>query len=166
MLYQEFLKGTGAVQNEKTFAEYQRVEQIYMESDHMTKEDAYRMAVIETEKSYEARMKKERKAEIAWVSENIMSGAAYIRGMARLEGQWGADFVWFSPCGNEWKLVLWRSINCGSVMLYKLFVNGKEMDYSSTGYNGSIPSAEFETYRADWHDKSLKELEDLFGYIA
>ena len=39
MLYSEFLEGTKAVNNEATYAEYKRVEQIYMAADMMTKED-------------------------------------------------------------------------------------------------------------------------------
>lgn len=31
MLYREFLEGTGAVDNEDSYKEYKRVEQIYME---------------------------------------------------------------------------------------------------------------------------------------
>lgn len=49
--------------------------------------------------------------------------------------------------------------------LYSFWCNGERID---TGYTGRtlLDSAEIQSYRANWHDKSLKELEDLFGYIA
>lgn len=99
MLYSEFLEGTGAVENQASYDEYKRVEQIYMESDHCTKEDAYRMAKVETVEQREAKMKAERKKELAWVLENIIPAAAYIRGMAEKDGQW-TNFMFRSPCGN------------------------------------------------------------------
>lgn len=159
MLYSEFLAGTGAVENQASYDEYKRVEQIYMESDHCTKEDAYRMAKVETVKQYEARMKAERKKEQAWVMENIIPAASYIRGMAEKDGQW-TNFSFRSPCGNLWELKLERKINGCSVMLYSFWCNGKQV------IDQLLPSAEFQSYYADWHDKNLKELEDLFGYIA
>lgn len=159
MLYSEFLAGTGAVENQASYDEYKRVEQIYMESDHCTKEDAYRMAKVETVKQYEARMKAERKKERAWVMENIIPAASYIRGMAEKDGQW-TNFSFRSPCGNLWELKLEREINGRSVMLYSFWCNGKQV------IDQLLPSAEFQSYYADWHDKNLKELEDLFGYIA
>ena len=58
-----------------------------------------------------------------------------------------------------------RDINCHSVMLYSLWCNEKQIDTESSGYR-LLPSAEFQSYRADWHDKTLAELEELFGYIA
>lgn len=61
MLYNEFLEGTGAIDTPANYAEYKRVEEIYMAADSMTKADAYRMAVVVTEKDY----KKQQKAEIA-----------------------------------------------------------------------------------------------------
>lgn len=159
MLYSEFLAGTGAVENQASYDEYKRVEQIYMESDHCTKEDAYRMAKVETVKQYEARMKAERKKEQAWVMENIIPAASYIRGMAEKDGQW-TNFSFHSPCGNLWELKLEREINGWLVMLYSFWCNGKQV------IDQLLPSAEFQSYYADWHDKNLKELEDLFGYIA
>lgn len=162
MLYNEFLAGTGAIDNQANYNEYKRVEQIYMESDHCTKEDAYRMARVITAKD----IKKQRKDEIKWVKQNIISAAAFVRGMAEKEGTWeGMNYRYLTPCGNLFELRLNRQINGYSVCLYEFFVNDKQIDTSETGYN-LLPSAEFQSYRADWHDKSLKELEDLFGYIA
>ena len=166
MLYSEFLEGTKAVNNEATYAEYKRVEQIYMAADMMTKKDAYRMAQVETEDQYMARMQEAQKKELAWVKENIIPAAAYIREMAEKQlylkdGGWW----WNSPCGNFWELRLERDINCHSVMLYSLWCNEKQIDTESSGYR-LLPSAEFQSYRADWHDKTLAELEELFGYIA
>lgn len=165
MLYSEFLEGTGAVENQASYDEYKRVEQIYMESDHCTKEDAYRMAKVETLKQYEARMKAEQKKELAWVMENIIPAASYIRGMAEKNGQW-TNFSFRSPCGNLWELREEKNINFGSVVLYSLWCNDKQVDLKRYCSYGLLPRAEFPSYRADWHDKSLKELEDLFGYIA
>lgn len=162
MLYSEFLTGTGAVDNQANYNEYKRVEQIYMESDHCTKEDAYRMARVITEKD----IKKQRKDEIKWVKQNIISAAAFVRGMAEKEGTWeGMNYRHLTSCGNLFELKLERQINGYSICLYEFFVNGKKIDTSESGYN-LLPSAEFQSYRADWHDKSLEELEDLFGYIA
>lgn len=165
MMYSEFLAGTGAVESPETYKEFQRVEQIYMESEHMTKEDAYRMARVETVKQHEAKMKVERKSELAWVKQNIIPAAAYIRGMSEKQDYFRRDFTYMTPAGNLFELKLERDINCGSVKLYSFWCNGKQIDTRSTGY-GLLPSAEFQSYRADWHDKTLKELEDLFGYIA
>lgn len=165
MLYEEFLEGTGAVENKAAWNEYQRVEQIYMESSRMTKEDVYRMAKVETVKEHEKKLAQERKTEKEWVSENIIRAAAFIRGMSEKRGYSEKTFAYTSPCGNRFELRLVKEINCGSVMLYKFWLNGKQIDTHSTGY-GLLPSAEFSSYRADWHDKSRKELEDLFGYIA
>lgn len=168
MLYSEFLDGTGAVENQQTYNEYKRVEQIYMESEHCTKADAYRMAVVETVEQYETRIKAERKKEIAWVKENIIPAAAYIRGMSEKAPYLRRDssFVYISSCGNLFELKLVHNINCGSVMLYELWINSKKVDLKAHCQYGLLPSAEFQTYRADWHDKSLKQLEDLFGYIV
>lgn len=166
MLYSEFLEGTKAVNNEATYAEYKRVEQIYMAADMMTKEDAYRMAQAETEDQYMARMQEAQKKELAWVKENIIAAAAYIRGMAEKQSYLkDGGWWWNSPCGNFWELRLERDINCHSVMLYSLWCNGKQIDMEISGYR-LLPSAEFQSYRADWHDKTLAELEELFGYIA
>lgn len=166
MLYSEFLTGTGAVDNQASYNEYKRVEQIYMESDHCTKADAYRMANVETVKQYEARQRKARKDEIEWVKQNIISAAAFVRGMAEKDGTTEAMGFWHrTPCGNLFELKLNRQINGYSVLLYDFFVNGKQIDTSESGYN-LLPSAEFQSYRADWHDKTLAELEELFGYIA
>lgn len=161
MLYNEFLEGTGGIDTPANYNEYKRVEEIYMAADTMTKADAYRMAVVITEKDIE----KQRKAEIKWVKQNIISAAAYIRGMSEKAGLFCKNFVYASPVGNVFELVLEREINGGSVRLYKFLVNGKKIDTSSIGCS-LIDSAENQSYRADWHDKSLKELEDLFGYIA
>jgi hypothetical protein len=165
MLYEEFLKGTGAVEGEATWKEYQRVEQIYMQSDHMTKEDAYRMAKVETIKEREKKLALERKTEKAWVLVNIIPAAAYIRGMADKAGQW-TNFSYRSLCGNLWELRLEREINCGSVRLYSFWCNGKQIDTRPTTGYGLLPRAEFQSSRAGWHDKTQKELEDLFGFIA
>lgn len=166
MLYSEFLDGTGAVDNQQSYDEYKRVEQIYMESDHCTKADAYRMARVETEAEHKKRQKQMRKDELKWVMENIIPAAAYIRGMSEKACNFRDGGYWFvTPCGNTFELRLEHNINGGSVMLYSFWCNGKKLDISNSGYN-LLPSAEFQTYRADWHDKSLKELEDLFGYIA
>lgn len=166
MLYSEFLAGTGAVDNQASYDEYKRVEQIYMESDHCTKADAYRMARVETVAEYEKRQKQMRKDELKWVMENIIPAAAYIRGMSEKACYFRDGGYWFvTPCGNTFELRLVLSGNCGSYLLYEFWCNGKKLDISNSGYN-LLPSAEFQSYRADWHDKSLKELEELFGYIA
>ncbi len=165
MLYEEFLKGTGAVETKATWDEYQRVEQIYMESSHMTKEDAYRMAQVKTIKQHEAEMAKARKGEVEWVKQNIIPAAAFIRGISELEHSMWRNYTFCSICGNLFELKLVREINGGSVMLYEFWANGKQIDTHSTGY-GLLPSAEFGTYRANWHDKTREELEALFGYIA
>lgn len=166
MLYSEFLEGTGAVDNKATYAEYERVEQIYMESDHCTKEDAYRMAKVETEEQREARIKAEQKKELTWVTENIIPAAAYIRGMSEKENYFRRNPTYRTPCGNLFELKLEREINCGSVKLYSFWCNGKQIDLEKHCQYGMIPAAEIQTYRADWHDKTLAELEELFGYIA
>ena len=165
MLYEEFLKGTGAVDSPASYAEYKRVETIYLESDHCTKQDAYRMANVVTVAEHEKQQKKARKDELAWVKQNIIPAAAYIRGMSEKQDYFRRDFSYLTPAGNLFELVLARNINCGSVKMYEFRCNGKKIDTTSTGY-GLLPSAEFQSYRADWHDKSLKELQDLFGYIA
>lgn len=165
MLYEEFLKGTGAVETKSTWDEYQRVERIYMESNLMTKEDAYRMAQVVTIKEHEKMMARERKTEMAWVLENIIPAAAFVRGMSEKKGCFEKTFAYTSPCGNRFELRLVREINCGSVMQYEFWVNSKQIDTHSTGY-GLLPSAEFSSYRANWYGKSREELEDLFGYIA
>lgn len=165
MLYEEFLKGTGAVETKASWDEYQRIEQMYMESSHMAKEDAYRMAQVVTIKEHEKMMAKERKEEKAWVLENIIPAAAFVRGMSEKKGYFEKTFSYTSSCGNRFELRLVRKINCGSVVLYEFWLNGKQIDTHCTGY-GLLPSAEFSSYRANWHDKSREELEDLFGYIA
>lgn len=40
MMYSEFLKGTGAPENSKTYEQFLKIEQIYMDCDHMSKEKA------------------------------------------------------------------------------------------------------------------------------
>ncbi|MBE6954498.1 MAG: hypothetical protein E7449_01125 [Ruminococcaceae bacterium] len=166
MLYSEFLAGTGAVDNEESYKEYKRVEAIYMESSLMTKEYAYRMARVITVKEHEKQMKKARKAEIEWVMQNIIPAAAFIRGMAVKDGSWSGMNYWHrTSCGNLFELKLNREINGYSVLLYDFFVNGKRIDTSESGYK-VLPSAEFLSYRANWHDKSRDDLEALFGYIA
>lgn len=165
MLYEEFLKGTGAVDSQASYDEYKRVEAFYMACDAMTKEDVYRMAKVETVAQYEARMKKARKAEMKWVMENIIPAAAFIRGMSEKEDSFRQNFEFVSDCGNHFEIRRVWSVNGGSVVLYEFWCNGKRIDTESTGY-GLLPSAEFHSYRADWHDKSLKELEALFGYIV
>lgn len=166
MLYGEFLSGTGAVDNKATYAEYKRVEQIYMESDHCTKEDAYRMAKVETMKQYEARMEAEREEELAWVMENIIPAAAYIKGMSEKQDYFRRNPSYQSSCGNIFVLKLEREINYGSVRLYSFWCNDKRIDLETHCQYTLLPAAEIQTYRADWHDKSVMELEDLFGYIA
>ena len=166
MLYNEFLEGTGAVDNEASYAEYKRVELIYMESDHCTKQDAYRMAQVETVKQFEKRMKQARKAEKEWVLSNIIGACAFIRGMSEKENCFRRDFSYVSPCGNVFLLKLEREINGGSVKQYSLYINDERIDLGKYCGYGELPSAEFQSYRADWHDKDLKELEELFGYIA
>lgn len=162
MLYSEFLEGTGAVDTQESYAEYKRVEEIYMAADTMTKQDAYRMARVVTEKELEKQAKAERKKELAWVKENIIPAAAYIRGMAEKNLNYlnGGGWMFQSPCGNLWELKLERNINCGSMMLYSFWCNGKQV------IDQLLPSANFQSYEADWHDKTLAELEALFGYIA
>ena len=166
MLYNEFLEGTGAVDNEASYAEYKRVELIYMESDHCTKQDAYRMAQVETVKQYEKRMKKARQEEKAWVLDNIIGACAFIRGMSEKENYTRRDFSYVSPCGNVFVLKLENVVNGGSVRQYSLHINDEKVDLRRRYSFGLIDSAEIQSYRADWHDKSRKELEDLFGYIA
>lgn len=165
MLYKEFLQGTGAVETKASWDEYQRVEQIYMGSNHMTKEDAYRMAKVETIREYEKRMALERKAEKEWVQKNIIPAAAYIREMSEKVGCFHRNFTYNSPYGNRFELRLIREINFGSVKLYEFLINGEQIDTRSTGY-GLLPSAEFLSYRANWYDKTREELEDMVGYIA
>lgn len=166
MLYEEFLAGTKAVDTTETFAEYQRVEAIYMQSDLMTKEDAYRMAKVETVAQRKAKLRKAQKAELQWVLENIISAAAFIRGMSEKEDCFRKNFFYASPCGNIWELREEKEINGRSVVLYSLWRDNEQIDLSQHCSYSLLPSAEFQSYRADWHDKSLKELEDLFGYIA
>lgn len=166
MLYSEFLEGTGAVDNDTTYIEYKRVEEIYMTADTMTKQDAYRMAQVVTEKYMEKQVKAERKKELDWVKENIISAAAYIRGMSEREDYFRRNQKFRTPCGNIFELKLEREINCGSVMLYSLWCNDKKIELNKHCQYEMLPAAEIQTYRADWHDKSLKELQDLFGYIA
>ena len=43
MLYCEFIEGTGAPENEYTYAEYERINRIYMEDNSLEKSDAYKM---------------------------------------------------------------------------------------------------------------------------
>lgn len=166
MMYDEFLKGTGAVEGKATWDEYQRVEQIYMESDHMTKEDAYRMARVVTVKEHEKAMAKERKAEMAWVLENIIPAAAFVRGMAEKADGIGRNYCYTSPSGNRFELRFAREINCGSVVTYEFWANGKRVELEKYCQYGLLPSAEFQSYRANWYGKTKEELEDLFGFIA
>ncbi len=166
MLYGEFLEGTGAVDNQASYDEYKRVETIYMESSHMTKEDAYRMAKVETEEQHEARIKAEQKKEKAWVLDNIIPAAAFIRGMSEKADYFRRNFEYISPCGNHFELKEVRAINGRSVVLYEFWINDEKVKLNDYCQYGLLPSAEFQSYRADWHDKNLKELEDLFGYIA
>jgi hypothetical protein len=166
MLYIEFLEGTGAVDTKESYVEYKRVEEIYMAADTMTKQDAYRMAKVETVKQYEARRQKARKAELEWVKQNIISAAAYIKGMSEREDYFRRNPKFSTPCGNVFELKLEREINCGSVLMYSLWCNDKQIELNKHCQYGLLPAAEIQTYRADWHDKSPKELKDLFGYIA
>lgn len=160
MLYNEFLEGTGAIDTPANYAEYKRVEEIYMAADSMTKADAYRMAVVVTEKDY----KKQQKAEIAWVKQNIIPAAAFVRGMSEKACWFRDSKYWCSDLGNFFELRLERDINCGSVRLYSFWCNDKKIDVSSTGRT-YVESAEIQSYRARWHDKTREELEELFGYI-
>ena len=41
MLFDEFLKGTNTTENDWTLSEYARINKLYMESDTMTKAEAY-----------------------------------------------------------------------------------------------------------------------------
>ena len=43
MMYSEFLKGTGAPENSQSYEQFLKIEQIYMDCDHMSKEKAYRL---------------------------------------------------------------------------------------------------------------------------
>ena len=43
MLYSEFLEGTKASDNRYNYSEYCRINNLYMESDSMTKTDAYKL---------------------------------------------------------------------------------------------------------------------------
>lgn len=147
MLYHEFLEGTGAVDNQASYDEYKRVEAFYMACDGMTKEDVYRMAKVETVKQHEAKLKKARKDELAWVMDNIIPAAAFIRGMSEKACIGPAVYTHISPCGNTWQLKLERDVNYGSVRLYSLWCNGKRIDTESTGY-GLLPSAEFQLFQA------------------
>lgn len=165
MLYSEFLKGTGAVDNQETYNEYKRVEQIYMEADSMTKEDAYRMAVVVTEKEAKKIQKKAQKQEIEWVLDNILAASAFIRGMSEKRSYCGSDYTFISECGNRFELRKERDINCGSVILYEMFINGEKADLGDFYYK-LLPRSEFPTYRANWHNKTKAELEEMFGYIA
>lgn len=165
MLYREFLEGTGAVDNEDSYKEYKRVEQIYMESDHCTKEDAYRMARVETYKEREARQKKERKAELKWVKENVIGAAAFIRGMAEKNMDWTMyEMNYQSTCGNKYTLKTERRI--GSTELYSLWCNGKKVLDETSESGWMIDRAEIASYRANWYNTTLEELKNLFGYIA
>lgn len=63
MMYSEFLKGTGAPENSKIYEQFLKIEQIYMDCDHMSKEEAYRL--WKSTYGKEARLaKKERKERI------------------------------------------------------------------------------------------------------
>ncbi len=42
-MYEEFLTGTNARENSRTFAQYETIEKIYNECEDMTKEDAYKL---------------------------------------------------------------------------------------------------------------------------
>ena len=41
MMYNEFLAGTGAPENKETYEQFQVIEKIYMDCEHMSKSDAY-----------------------------------------------------------------------------------------------------------------------------
>lgn len=41
MMYNEFLAGTGAPENNESYAQFKLIEQIYMDCEHMSKADAY-----------------------------------------------------------------------------------------------------------------------------
>lgn len=43
MLYSEFLRGTRADENSQTYEQFLTIEKIYMECEHMSKEQAYRL---------------------------------------------------------------------------------------------------------------------------
>lgn len=137
-----------------------------MAADMMTKEDAYRMAQVETEDQYMARMQEAQKKELAWVKENIIPAAAYIRGMAEKQlylkdGGWW----WNSPCGTFGSFV-WSEILTAIRLCFTACGATKSRSTWRAAGIGLLPSAEFQSYRADWHDKTLAELEELFGYIA
>ena len=42
MMYSEFLNGTGAPENSQSYEQFLKIEQIYMDCSHMSKEKAYR----------------------------------------------------------------------------------------------------------------------------
>jgi hypothetical protein len=43
MLYDEFLDGTKAIQNKSTYEQYELLEKIYMDCEHVSKDDIYRI---------------------------------------------------------------------------------------------------------------------------
>ena len=167
MLYSEFLIGTSAVDYEETYQEYKRVEEIYMESSKMTKEDAYRMAKVETVKEKDTRLRKARKEELKWVNDNLLEAAAYIKAMASKLNQCVGDSYFFrSEAGNDFELRFVRQYNCYSVILYELLANNKPVNPHPEHYDRMlINSAEIQSYNARWHDKTKTELEEMFGYI-
>lgn len=162
MLYSEFLKGTGAVDNQDTYKEYKRVEQIYMDAPTMTKEDAYRMAVVVTEKEAKKIQKKAQKKEIEWVLDNVIGAASFIKAVSEKTDYFRTVKAFTSGCGNQFELRKEGSMN-GRYDLFVLYINGKKADL---GENYLIPGPELQSYRARWQGKSRAELEDLFGYIA
>lgn len=150
LLYSEFLEGTGAVDNESTRKEYKRVEQIYMQADLMTKEDAYRMARVEKGETYRRRLRKQRKLEKEWVIENIIPAAAHIRAESEKGNYFRRDLKFDSECGNRYMLKEVYRANADSIILFEMYINGELIDVHETG-RALIDKAEIGSCREDWY---------------
>lgn len=159
MLYEEFLKGTGAVDNQASYDEYKRVEAFYMACDAMTKEDVYRMAKVETVAQREAKMKKTRKLEADWVKANLLGASSFIRAASEKEDYFRPFPRYRSECGNLYELRIGWKVN-DWIVQYDLFINGKMVE------NSRISSDECQSYRARWMWMTKEQLEEIFGFIA
>lgn len=160
MLYHEFLAGTGAVDNQDSYNEYKRVEQIYMDAPTMTKADAYRMAVVFTEKEAKKQQMVTQKKEIEWVLDNVRAAASFVKAWTEKNNYFARVKRYCSECQNVFELRVEGNIN-GRYDLYALYINGKKADIG-----GLIPAPECQSYWAKWYNKDRAELEELFGYIA
>lgn len=115
MLYEEFLKGTGASECEESYEQYKAIEAVYNGSD-ITKEDAYRL----WKRTVGKKIKRERKAIIEALNEDIPNV------LSDNKDCWGDNYLWagegcFPKVIRDWlESVKWQ----GEVINHRLGVYG------------------------------------------